>query len=59
MQPCLDPICGDRRQEIVFIGTVPMGEEKIRADLDACLVETDAFTRDLPDPFPRRGRRAA
>lgn len=53
-----DPVYGDRRQEIVFIGT-EMDEEGIRRRLNACLVG-DANARDLsiaawrrlPDPFP-------
>jgi G3E family GTPase len=50
-------IYGDRRQEIVFIGT-GMDEASIRARLDACLVQgrpamdTKAWSA-LPDPFPR------
>ncbi|WP_062206248.1 GTP-binding protein [Aureimonas sp. AU12] len=55
MEPVLDPVWGDRRQEIVFIGTDPMDEAAIRARLDACLVEAEAFTpaawTNLPDPF--------
>ena len=56
MTPYLDPVWGDRRQEIVFIGIHPMNEVRIRAELDSCLIEADAFTPDewagLPDPFP-------
>ncbi len=63
MRPYLDPVWGDRRQEIVFIGADPMDEASIRAELDACLVDADAFRpalwRDLPDPFPSWDRRAA
>ncbi|HBT68705.1 MAG TPA: 4-hydroxytetrahydrobiopterin dehydratase, partial [Agrobacterium sp.] len=54
---------GDRRQEIVFIGSDPMSEARIRAQLDACLVDTEAFTPDawrhLPDPFASWDRQAA
>lgn len=55
MAPYLDPIWGDRRQELVFIGCHPMDEKDIRRRLDACLVPartmtTDAWAR-LPDPF--------
>ncbi len=51
---------GDRRQEIVFIGTA-MDREAICARLNAALIEADAFTpelwADMPDPFPRWGQR--
>ncbi len=56
MKPYLDPVWGDRRQEIVFIGCHPMNEVRIRAELDACLVPDTEFEprrwRDMPDPFP-------
>ncbi|WP_044558772.1 zinc metallochaperone GTPase ZigA [Azospirillum sp. B4] len=53
-----DPVYGDRRQEIVFIG-MGMDQAALRHDLDACLVEGPAERLDLaawrglPDPFPR------
>jgi G3E family GTPase len=50
-----DPEFGDRRQEIVFIGT-DMDADAIRADLDAALVADTAFRpgdwAGLADPFP-------
>jgi len=51
-----DPVFGDRRQEIVFIGS-DMDEAEIRRRLDACLVGSttampDEAWRGLPDPFP-------
>jgi G3E family GTPase len=56
MRPYLDPVWGDRRQEMVFIGMNPMDEATIRRELDACLVPARAFAPDqwtaLPDPFP-------
>ncbi|MGO4685248.1 zinc metallochaperone GTPase ZigA [Hyphomicrobium sp. 2TAF46] len=59
-------IWGDRRQEIVFIGTRDMDKEKIKSDLDACLlpisesgpIDTSAWRR-LADPFPEWRRDAA
>ena len=51
-----DPVWGDRRQELVFIGADPMEEADIRRRLDACLVEEETFEparwANLPDPFP-------
>lgn len=53
-----DPVYGDRRQELVFIGQ-GLDKARLAADLDACLVGDDeALTFDaqqwssLPDPFP-------
>lgn len=63
MKPYLDPVWGDRRQEIVFIGAEPMDEAIIRSELDACLVDGPSFEpeqwRDLPDPFVAWDRNAA
>jgi G3E family GTPase len=63
MEPYLDPVWGDRRQEIVFIGTHPMNEVRIRAELDECLVDSPVFVpelwKNLPDPFPSWERRVA
>lgn len=57
MRAYLDPVWGDRRQEIVFIGARAMDEAALRQRLDGCLIgEPDRFApeawRRLPDPFP-------
>ena len=57
MKEKMDPEFGDRRQEIVFIGTLgTMNRSRISTMLERCLVDTDRFTpeawRRLPDPFP-------
>ncbi|CEF41794.1 hypothetical protein ASN_2506 [Acetobacter senegalensis] len=61
-----DPVFGDRRQEIVFIGTQDMDESALRAALDDCLIPEDGAPRfeperytHLPDPFPIWKRQAA
>lgn len=63
ISPYLDPVWGDRRQEIVFIGADPMDEAKLRRELDACLVDAEGFTpeewRNLADPFASWALRAA
>jgi G3E family GTPase len=64
MKPYLDPVWGDRRQEIVIIGIDPMNESSVRRRLDNCLVgDPDHFTPEawvrLPDPFPSWTKDAA
>ena len=57
---------GDRRQEIVFIGTRDMDKAAMIAELDACLMtmpkdgafDTSVWAK-LPDPFPAWVREAA
>lgn len=58
-----DPVYGDRRQELVFIGMLgAMDRKRIEAMLERCLAPADgkvfdpAGFRDLPDRFPRWGR---
>lgn len=57
---------GDRRQEIVFIGTRDMDKAAMVADLDGCLMQVPesgsldtSVWSDLPDPFPTWAREAA
>ncbi|MNT63590.1 putative metal chaperone YciC [compost metagenome] len=61
--PYIDPVWGDRRQEIVFIGADPMDQAMLTTELDACLVNDTSFQpdrwRDLPDPFASWSQRAA
>lgn len=62
-----DPVFGDRRQEIVFIGMLgEMNKARIVAMMERCLVEPagekrfdPAAYRRLPDPLPAWGRDSA
>eukprot|EP00178_Gracilaria_changii_P025375 TRINITY_DN78198_c0_g1_i1.p1 TRINITY_DN78198_c0_g1~~TRINITY_DN78198_c0_g1_i1.p1 ORF type:complete len:507 (+),score=100.57 TRINITY_DN78198_c0_g1_i1:481-2001(+) len=51
-----DSVWGDRMQELVFIGCDPMDETKLRARLNACLLDTEKFEpkvwSSMEDPFP-------
>jgi len=49
---------GDRRQELVFIGS-GIDWPSLEARLDACLLEDGADGHDLPDPFPLWRRQEA
>jgi G3E family GTPase len=57
---------GDRRQELVFIGTKAMDQQRLTSELNTCLVRRPRKTdldsgkwRKLPDPFPAWGSDAA
>ena len=67
VQAKFDPIYGDRRQEIVFIGMLGMmNRARITAMLEKCLIpagndeafDPSAFAH-LPDPFPQWERASA
>lgn len=46
-----DPQVGDRRQQLVLIGR-DMDEARLRAGLDACLVDDEELAAGIADPFP-------
>lgn len=61
-----DELWGDRRQELVFIGTGEMDEDALRKSLDSCLMVVPEGSgvdsrewRKMPDPFPAWGNDAA
>jgi G3E family GTPase len=55
----LEPVWGDRRQKIIFIGTGAMDEANLRRSLNACPLPVrrvdPAARTNLPDPFPSWG----
>lgn len=57
MRALWTPIWGDRRQELAIIG-VDLGEDALRARLDACLLDDEEMAagplawQHYPDPFP-------
>lgn len=58
MEATWDPLLGDRRIEVVFIG-VGMDEAAIRSSLDDCILTADEFAAGfegwaaMPDPLPQ------